>query len=462
MRRGWLIGGAALLGSAAVLGQFTASALPRPDSEGGVAAGPDVIVGAIPNVSAYGSVGGIAAYAFGTTSCNIGDTNLLWIQNTNQHPVIPQNAYRIKNGRIEQIGMSWIKHGFCALQQSLCGPCTPAGGGCYWALGVGCSDPYSSSLNGTTSYLGPRSQVNASTGVFPYPFSAPAAPPTIGRRCQILNSDLDPSLNPGAIYVAEGHYVHPEDAASGNGDNNASHRVFTVGSWNAADGGYYNLLLTGGTIQQKPAIYHWQTVHPDVIINKVTADGSFFVGSRAIANGDGTWRYEYAIFNMNSDRSGASFTVPVPKGVEITNIGFRDVPYHSGEPYDGTDWSATITCDSITWACPQTFAQNANANALRWSTMYSFWFTANAEPVDGDAALGLFKPGTPDSLTVVVKGPSSPPYSPADLDQNGWVDGSDLGELLGQWGLCSGCPADLNCDGQVDGGDLGALLGQWN
>lgn len=50
----------------------------------------------------------------------------------------------------------------------------------------------------------------------------------------------------------------------------------------------------------------------------------------------------------------------------------------------------------------------------------------------------------------------------ADINCDGAVDGSDLGELLAQWGPCAGCPADLNGDGVVDGSDLGALLGAWS
>lgn len=50
----------------------------------------------------------------------------------------------------------------------------------------------------------------------------------------------------------------------------------------------------------------------------------------------------------------------------------------------------------------------------------------------------------------------------ADLNEDGSVDGGDLGELLGMWGPCpGGCLADLNRDGFVNGSDLGALLVQW-
>lgn len=51
-----------------------------------------------------------------------------------------------------------------------------------------------------------------------------------------------------------------------------------------------------------------------------------------------------------------------------------------------------------------------------------------------------------------------------DLDQDGDVDGADIGALLGAWGDVGspgGHPADLDCDGMVGGSDLGLLLGNW-
>ncbi|MFM8873561.1 MAG: hypothetical protein ACKOJI_09475, partial [Phycisphaerales bacterium] len=52
---------------------------------------------------------------------------------------------------------------------------------------------------------------------------------------------------------------------------------------------------------------------------------------------------------------------------------------------------------------------------------------------------------------------------PADLNDDGFVNGEDLGALLGAWGACGGasCPADLTRDGSVDGNDLGLLLAAW-
>lgn len=52
-------------------------------------------------------------------------------------------------------------------------------------------------------------------------------------------------------------------------------------------------------------------------------------------------------------------------------------------------------------------------------------------------------------------------FAPADVNQDGRVDGADLGLLLGSWGSSALPPSDINRDGTVDGTDLGLLLGSW-
>lgn len=59
-------------------------------------------------------------------------------------------------------------------------------------------------------------------------------------------------------------------------------------------------------------------------------------------------------------------------------------------------------------------------------------------------------------------GVAGTPSSPADLDNDGDVDGADLGAMLTAWGSCGTCAADLNADGVVDGADLGHMLTAWS
>ncbi len=474
MKTGTIIGSIGLGGLAVFIGQMDAIALPGGGDEGGVASGPDVIVGALPDISHYApavwqSVT-YCAYAVGTTSCNIGNQQLLWQPNpATTHPVMPQNIFRVKNGVIKQIGQSWIKHGFCALQGTLCGACIPAGSGCPTVLGIGCSDPYSSGLNGGQGDLKSRWGVNAATGVYSGTYADPAIPAgypsSIRERITVPRNDLDSTMNAGAQYFIEGQYVQIQDATSQNDNNNASYRKINVGTTFSASTGY-SITLTGPTYQMIPAIYAWQTVHTDVAIREydVAGDGRFLVGSRAFQNTNGTWHYAYAVHNLNSDRNGGSFSVPLATGVVVTNAAYHAPFNHSGDNYTNTPWTPTVSAGSITWACePNT---STNAHCIRWATMHTFEFDANSGPTDASQilTLGIWKAPTTGSpeTSIAVQGkkplPVVPPCVPGDLDCNGVVDGADLGVLLGCWGVACG---DCNSDGYTDGSDLSVLLSAW-
>jgi hypothetical protein len=64
------------------------------------------------------------------------------------------------------------------------------------------------------------------------------------------------------------------------------------------------------------------------------------------------------------------------------------------------------------------------------------------------------------TLTLVVAIGGDDPV-PGDFNDDGFVNGADLGLLLGAWGPCRNCPEDLNDDGVVNGADLGLELGFW-
>ncbi|MFQ5592280.1 MAG: hypothetical protein ACE5HE_14050, partial [Phycisphaerae bacterium] len=371
--------------------------------------GPDLLVGDLQTVKRWSpSKGDITAYSFGTAVCNIGDEWSNWAGNSMDHPVVAQNIYRLKEGRFEQIGMSWARHGVFPGSGTLCsgsGGCTIDLSGRH--LGVGCSDIHSSDLNGAQSALGPRSQVNAATGVIEWPFSATDAQLAIDRRVQVHQADLDPAINSGAAYFIEGQLVAADDSAAGTELNNASYRTVEV---TESAPSVYRINPTGRTQRGKPAIMAWESIDPEVTVQSVDVpgDGRFILASKVTALGDSTWHYEYALANFSSDQSGQRFSVPVAYGVGISNVGFHDVDEHSGSMHGTTDWSARVENGSVLWATEAYDADNPYANALGWGTLYNFRFDAESCPTQGEVELGLYKPGTVSSVRIPTSVPSPP------------------------------------------------------
>lgn len=386
-----------------------------------MATGPDVIVGEMELIFRWARVGDVTAYSFGTISCNIGDTPLLWQGDTNQHPVIAQNMYRMKNGRFEQIGMAWLKHGFSSTNETgLCGVCQNPGSS--QLLGVGCNDPYGAGLNGNQFLLGPRSEVNAATGTFMYPFTFYPQPTMVDKRIQVHDADIDPDLNAGALYFIEGHYVTPDDAAAGNDNNNASYRRFTVSEPNPNE---FACTLADPIERQKHGIQAWQDFDPTVTLVNVDipGDGRLILGAKVTDLGTGFYNYEYALYNANSDRCVRSFAIPLDPGASVQSSGFHDINYHSGELYSPTDWPSSVAGGLISWQTTQ-HSVNPNANALRWSTLYNFRVVTNAPPKpDSQIVLGLFKPGSPGMVVVSAPGPVD---APVDCNMNSTPDAIEI------------------------------------
>ncbi len=392
----------------------------------GTQPGPDVIVGNLPSVEQFGSVGTQVGLAVGTDSCNNGQVDLDWFAlPNNDHPVIPQNLYRMSGGtnnieRFEQIGQSWLKHAFFALEGNDCNfGCSTSGCTTGSNLCSGCSDPYSASLNYSQSGLGSRAWVNPFTGAFP---GSPSPANHTGHthtgtshRVTVAMSDLDTTQNPGATYFAEGQYVTPHEYAwcqanpgQCNMYNNVSYRQFSVsGSTN------FTFSPVGSTARSQPAIFAWSGATINKIEPDAGNDGIAFVGYKVTNPSTGVWHYEYAIYNENLDRAIQSFAVPT--GRRIRNIGFHAPPQEPGWANDGTvgntgysstPWTSMVTGGSLTWSS-ETLAQNPNANAIRWGTLYNFRFDSNRAPQDALAVIGFFKTGVP--ITVPIQAPQRRP-----------------------------------------------------
>lgn len=358
---------------------------------------PDLIVGDIPDWQKYGTSGGLSSYAFGTTSCNMGTEVLTWSANTNRHPVIGATIYRLKDGILEQVGISWLKHGFSTLNGTICGACQPTGG---TTLGILCSDPYSAGLNGSQSNLGPRSDVNAYDGYFPYPPTLNSAGGVLGGRIQAPNTMIDPTLNVGARYFVDAQYVHPEDTAKiGNGDNNVAYREIRFNSGSAP----WSPSFIGSTAREKTVMDAWKAADPSITVSEVSfpQDGSIFVGSKAIQNSPNSWTYVYVVYNRDSDLGVRALGVPVSRSLNVSARTFHDVSHHSGESIYGTDWTEV---DGPLAGKPRvlgwytgTWAQDPKHNAIRWGTSYTMTFTCDRPPRNGKVALASFKPSQPSN-----------------------------------------------------------------
>jgi hypothetical protein len=412
--------------------------------------GPDVIVGDIEDVDDQGNNATQVGLAIGTDSCNNGDQPVDWFAlPQTDHPVVPQNLYRMSGGadnteRFEQIGQSWMKHTFLALEDFVCGTCDTSGCVTGSHLCPGCSDPYVSGLNGDQNSIGSRAWVNPFTGSFPSTANEHGGHnhDSVSHRILVNMTDLIPAQNPGAVYFGEAAYISPHEYTwcqshpdQCNMFNNFSYRKFS------ASGGptFFTFTPLSNTVRMQPAIQAWadtgatvEQLEPDP-----GNDGIFFVGYKVTGPTDGVWHYEYAVFNMNLDRAIQSFQVsfggfPAP----VSNIEFHAPPQHPGWANDGTQnnqgfsstpWDVIQQTSSITWST-ETFATNQNANAIRWGTLYNFRLDSTQQPTSGQATIGFFKTGSPITVDVAVPSslpdqsptptptltptPSSPPVSP--------------------------------------------------
>jgi hypothetical protein len=346
----------------------------------------------------------ISAFSFGFTWCNVG-TEPLSICSFCDQPGMHQSLYRLRAGQFEQIGMSWVwRDVFYALNQSFCGleceaPPDPSPRLVY----PGCGEWEPASITGGLQ-MSPTSDIDAYAGTFPIFPSITAGPGIIARRLQVHDADLEPSQNTGATYFVQVQQIHPDDAAAGNAANNASYHRVNVSFDTVRD--RYVIALAGATQVGQSAIRAWRNHDSTVRETEVAVpgEGNFVVAAKATDLGTGFWHYEYAVQNLNSDRSGGSFTVPLPIWATVENVGFHDVDYHTGEPWDSADWTAERHRRSIRWATTP-YDENPNANALRWSTLYNFRFEADAPPAETTVTMGLFKPGTPEGVRVRTIGP---------------------------------------------------------
>ncbi len=424
--------------------------------------GPDMVFCQLYGLYQASRSGSTVEMSLGTTSWNIGDQDLSWDSGLgNPHPYIIQNLYRENaEGHFEQLSASWIKHGFYALASHQCDlpdlpDCVfePGHGAGDW-LGVGCTDTYSPGLN--ASGLRPRSEVNPWTGAWSgVNYSGDYA-------LTLEDADIDPAQNPGATYYSEGLYNIGDDI---NPMNSIAWKPVTFsgspgGTWSVGMSGSGTLPTTG------PALEAWggtetlvaqeiPVIHNNWGGGNDSPDGRCLLSVKTWDNGDGTWHYEYCLYNVDMHAKVDGFIVPISAGTLISNAEFHAPQQYDAQPYQSAG-NTSYTND------PWTINVNANSvaftsadNPLRWGVMYTFRFDANQPPESVQVQLNQYEPGGPAFLTASTTGPAQ---GPADCNNNGTPDDEDIDNGTSQ--DCNGngvpdeCEPDCNNNGAADECDI--------
>jgi hypothetical protein len=394
-----------------------------PNTPDQLVAGPDVITGDLAQMTQVSTLGTQVALSCAPTSCNNGDTPINFFQLPNtDHPVIMQSLYRVSGGssnteRFEQIGVGWAKHAFGADQFEVCSAnCQPYPD--QTKLGPNCSDTYAVSTGAQFTQLGSRAWINPFTGAFPSTANNHTGHThnNVSHRLTVEAADLNTTMNVGATYYGEVQYVAPHEytwcqshPGQCNMYNNASYRRFNVSGTTS-----FTFNTTGtSTVRMSPAVNAWPGATVVPIEPEPGVDGRAFIAYKVSGPTSGVWHYEYVIYNQNLDRAVQSFSLPLGCSATVSNLGFRAPQNTPGFANDGTQgntgfsnavWAPVQTASDLTWST-ETFAQNQNANAIRWTTSYTFRFDSNQPPQAANATIGFFKTGTPMTVPIQVPSP---------------------------------------------------------
>ncbi len=425
--------------------------------------GQDLIIGDSNNLVMVGREGSQASFGSESVMCNGGTEPLDWFANPDpRHPMMAFNMFRLDSDRLIQIGGSWVKHGWSSAQANACGfGCNPSPTSTY--TGVGCSDTYGASGNANQNTMGPRSEINPWTGGFVYDGSylqSDTGPwDQVEERLWVEDDDLDPTLHPDSTWISEVSVVHPGDI-----DHVSNHAWEPIGV-SGSPGGNWSMDMSApsqlGTVQAA-----WPGASIEVAQPFPPIDGRCYLAHKVTDNGDGTWHYEYSIYNHDMSRNVGSLRIPVASDVEISNIDFH-APVILSVEFSGTEWSATRDAEGITWATTDHASGNA-ANPIRWGFLYNFGFDADAPPEISIGNVGVHAPSAIPFIDVEIATPPTTP--PAPTFRRGLCNDDasfDIGDVIFLLGyLFSGDSApgcfdacDTNDDGDLNIGDGISMLG---
>ncbi len=429
----------------------------RPD----LSEGPDLKVTGMDGIVQVEREGDAVAISMETTLCNVGSEPVDWYRNPDpRHPFLVFNAYRLWGGRLVQIGQSWVKHGFSASQQD--GLCLLP---CIYDendnLGSGCADVYSDDINTHQPTFGPRAEIDPRTGEFEYEGSHIATASEqhgpLDHRLVISDDDLDPTIYPDAEFFAELVVVSPGDV---DRSNNLGWQQFFISRGGPGEDWSFDFIHN--LAENTTVLTNLEGATQTEIRAAGDGDGErCYLSSRVTRNDDGTYRYEYALFNFDVASGIEAFALAIPSGVEIHGAGFYSSGTRDSE-YETRLWEFSHGGGVASWST-EPFESRAEANPLFWGTLYNFWFDSTGEPTDVDVALRAFVPAGGPELVGRTTGPSAPRFKRSDANADGTTEISDAIYVLSflfTGGDAPPCPdaADANDSDDVDLSDGVAIL----
>ncbi len=348
---------------------------------------------------------------------NVGDADVPWFRQLNpaspslypheprdQHPFLVWNAYRIMDGRIEQLGASGTKHAFLTINVNCALNCSNSN-----ILWPGCEDTYGVGNNDSSTFQGPRDEIVASQGLWESCnsfFDSNCNGSQDGfsgswlNRLLVAPAELD---HQDADYFLDAWYVIQYDVNIWN----------TMGyhSINPAAGGFGGYTFTplgpftGGTPLGEwvpegngPMAGHQivevESLTPNEPYPKNMPQGHLRVLVRVHDLGNGSYRYNYAVMNFDFERGVRQFTIPLAEGATVSETWM-------GGPTDVLDspWPASIGASGVVFTAP-------GESILPWFTLYNFEVVVDQAPLEGSAvSLGAAGEGVPQTLDVSVAAP---------------------------------------------------------
>ncbi|GJM09138.1 MAG: hypothetical protein DHS20C11_14140 [Lysobacteraceae bacterium] len=355
----------------------------------------DVGLVSINSVQQTAESGGLVAATPSATLVNEGTADVPWWTkfddgnppyNNDQHPFLVWSMYKLKDGRLDQVGFSEVKHAFFTVNTA----CDCSGGHILW---LGCEDTYGVGTNESRGSLGFRQFIDPDKGIWrrcgsawddsPVPGVGQCAgevsgdgnsdaPPTgdaYDRRMTMLSSDVS---DPDAEYLFQAWYVVRDDI-----------NIFNTMGFRGVDPSQSFTWTNGAGLtpySDGPVFDYWipATKGTSTQINALVPTGgagSMKLGVNVVVEGD-MFRYNYAL--MAFDFNGEVSHVEIPGGL---GAAFSD--YQFAAPYAATtaDWTADLTDNVFA------FAPTVAEDNLKWGRMVTFSFLSPDVPVASTATI---------------------------------------------------------------------------